>query len=84
MCKFINPFTKEKNYIMLSCDRSLIVFFIHSRCESWYLIANKSNDVIVWYNFEEFNFWWQIPSDIISTCCVKQKWKKNIFELPVT
>lgn len=32
---------------MLSCDRSLIVFFIHNRCESWFLYSNKSDDVIV-------------------------------------
>ena len=58
MCIFIDPHNKEKKDIMPSCDRSLIVLFIHSRCESCSScsISNKSDDVIFLYDLEEFNF----------------------------
>ena len=44
---------------MPSPDRSvIIVFFIHSRCESCfsYSVSNKSDDVIVLNDLVEFNF----------------------------
>lgn len=58
MWKFINPHNKESKDIMPSCDHSLIVFFVHSRCESCYSysISNKSGDVIVLHYLEELNF----------------------------
>ena len=58
MCKFINPHNKEKKGLMPSYDRSLIVFFIQSRCESCslYSISNKSDDVLVLHDLEEFSF----------------------------
>ena len=65
---------------MPSCDRSLIVFFIHSRCESCfpYSVSNKSDDVIVLNDLVELTFLRQFLSDVINTCCVKQMLKNSV------